>query len=197
MIPGAHFLDDLARRDRAVSLARYAVNGDHGRWLGDPVHEEVTQGRQWQWERAKARGEAWATRMVYSSCGDLAHWLLWRLGARGPQVNREEPEDGLRWRPGQNLIALSSSPAWVQAGGGREPKPGDVLHFDQHDGHVAVLLDLAAGETADYGQPYGKLRRREYEASGGGWRANGVKVTGWLDLDRVGLGAMPDLRGIE
>lgn len=195
MTLGGHFLDDLQRRELACRLARHGVNGEHGRAVGDPVHEEITQGRMRQWEEAMKAGAGWAQKMVYSSCGDLVHWVLWRLGVRSPSPNRDVPEDNLRWTVGANLARLNGAAAWRAAGGGREPQPGDMLHLDQHDGHVCVLLEWGdVVVTADYGQPYGRLRRRDRTADGGGgWRLNGKRLTGWLDLDHCEIGAAPTL----
>ena len=77
-----HFIDDTQRRDNAVRLVLYAVNAPVGRHMGDPVHEEVTESRYTQWRRARDAGQEWAKRMIYSSCGDLAAWMLYRLGCR-------------------------------------------------------------------------------------------------------------------
>jgi len=53
----------------------FACRSTMGRYQGDPVFEAVTEGRQ--------HGS-------YSACGDLGHWLLFRLGVRFPWVNRAE-----------------------------------------------------------------------------------------------------------
>lgn len=100
----------------------------------------------------------------YSSCADLAHWLLFCLGVRSPWVNRAEH---IGWRPARNVSALCWPPAPA-----REPHPtdqydaGDVLVIwsrqDTTDAHVLVVVTHLPDEhvlcTAEYGQPGGALR---------------------------------------
>lgn len=52
---------------------------DSGRNEDDPIYQGVTEGRDVPPFREK-----------YSSCGDLAHWLLFRLGSRLEMINRKE-----------------------------------------------------------------------------------------------------------
>ena len=200
----AHFLDDLTRRDTAIRLATYAVNGDKGRDRGDPVHEEVTEGRYAQWVDAKARKAPWAVGMVYSSCGDLVAWMLYRLGCRDERlVNRTADEGQTPWMPGRNVTNIVSHRAYCKAGRGAEPQPGDVLYeLRPAGGHLDVLesWDAAAGVAwvLAYGQPGGRRRRRSIRPDGrGGWLVDGVTLDGWLDLDGVAWAAEPDLSGVD
>lgn len=198
----AHFLDDLARRDNACALALYAVNGDKGRDVGDPVHEEVTEGRYRQWVDARARKQPWAMSMVYSSCGDLVAWVLYRLGCRDERlVNRTADEGQTPWMPVRNVTNITGSPHYHKAGRGAVPERGDILFTLKSGGHLAVLLEWneAAGTltSCDYGQPCGRKRTRAIKPDGrGGWLVDGVRLDGWLDLGAIEIGAEPDLSGV-
>lgn len=199
MTLGAHFLDDLQRRELACRLARYGVGGARGRSVGDPVHEEITEGRRRQYEVALKAGQEWARRMQsngggYHSCGDLAHWVLYRLGAREPLTNRTADEGQTPWMPARNITNITANKAYRKARGSEKPKPGDIL-FVRGPEHLAVLLEWGDGlvVTADYGQPYGALRERKATPSGGSWVIGGRLFDGWLDLDRVEWSAAPTL----
>lgn len=194
MTLAGHFLDTLDRRRVAVALARWAAVDDQGRprGLGDPVHEAVTEGRRMQYEKALAAGQEWAKKLPgYFSCGDLAHWLLARLGVRDERlVNRSDDGGVIPWRAAENLFRIQRHPAFVAAGGGKVPQPGDILHLLQHGGHVDVLLewDLVryVAVVAAYGQPYGAQRTRSIlPTKSGGWLLDGAPLTGWLDLDAL------------
>lgn len=55
-----------------------------------------------------------------TSCGFLPHYLLWRFGCTDSTlVNRSEPQDGFRFRIGENLSILQ--PIW-----GKRPRPSWV-----------------------------------------------------------------------
>ena len=203
----AHFLDDLARRDHACALALYAVNGDAGRGVGDPVHEEVTEGRRRQYETALKAGQAWALTLQrtgggYHSCGDLAAWVLYRLGCRDERLVNRTDDGGIRaWQPGRNVAAINGSRYYTKAGRGAVPDRGDILFLLKNGGHLAVLIewDDAGGTvtSADYGQPYGRKRVRKLRQDGrGGWTLDGSALDGWLDLGAVEMGAEPDLSGV-
>ena len=200
-VPAAHFIDDLKRREYAVALARYAVNGHHGRGVGDPIHEEVTEGRRKQYEDAMRAGAEWAKKMVpYQSCGDLIAWLLYRLGCRNERlVNRTADEGAVAWAPVKNVTNITGASGYRKAKGGAVPQPGDALFLLQHGGHLAVLLEWDEARrvavSADYGQPYGRLRERAIGPVHGGWTLGGVALDGWLDLDSVEWSASPDLTG--
>lgn len=136
-------------RHAAEDFLMMAAKDEHGRRQFDPLFEAVT-------ERRQSKG--------YSACGDLGHWVLFRLGFRFPWVNRAEHNG---WRVGKNLSLLCSS----VAGGsnpvarpprlGREVDAGDILVVNVHDvakSHVVVVLGPAVLEpravirTAEYGQ---------------------------------------------
>lgn len=205
MTLAGHFLDDLARaerRNQACALALYAVNGDAGRNVGDPIHEQVTEGRRRQWEEALAQGAAWAKEMLakgggYHSCGDLVHWTLHRLGAREPIINRTTDGGKTPWMPVKNITNVTGSAAYRKARNGGTPQPGDPMFLLHGGGHLDILLGWdEAGHTvtvAAYGQPYGRKRVRRLGGSDGHWTLDGSVLDGWLDLDAVEFTAEPDL----
>lgn len=159
-------------RDEAIRLAIHACNGFTGRVLGDPVFEEVTEGRA-KWPK-------------YSACGDLAHWILWMLRIR---ANRNDDGDGDPWKVGYNLSAIvyGMPGAFIWNAPGKRPKPGDILYVS-HPEHVCILLDISNGvaTTADYGQwdpntdkPCGRLVKRTFDCVSLGKR----RLRGWLDIE--------------
>src|SRR5215204_2214250 len=86
-------LDESLLRAAIVANARYGCNGAAGRNQGDPVFEEIVEGRQ-----------KWAG---YSSCADLVHWCLRRAGFRDERVlNREDDDGAVPWRPSVNVSRL-------------------------------------------------------------------------------------------
>ena len=198
-----HFIDDVQRRDNAVALALYAVNAPVGRHMGDPVHEEVTEGRYAQWRRARDAGQEWAKRMVYSSCGDLAAWMLYRLGCRDERLVNRTADEGVKdWIPGRNVSAITSHAAYRRATGtDAAPQPGDVMFLMlPPDGHISILCEWdeanAIAITADYGQPEGARRIRKIRKQGGRWTLDGAQIGGWLDLDRVAFDGPLNLDGV-
>lgn len=198
-----HFLDDLQRRDNACALALYAVDGDRGRDVGDPVHEEVTEGRRRQWEEARKAGAAWALAMTagYHSCGDLVAWMLYRLGCRDESLVNRSADGGIRaWQPGRNVSNITGSRHYRRARDGGTPQPGDVLFLLKAGGHLDVLLEWdEAGRTvtvAAYGQPYGRKKTRALRRTATGWTLDGSVLDGWLDLDAVPIDAAPDMMGV-
>lgn len=193
---GAHLLDALDSegkvkpercREVALALASYATNDGAGRDVGDPVHDEVTEGRTKANEERRAKG---SKEVPYSSCTDLATWMLDRLGCTDEAlVNRDDDGGRVPWKIGASLPHIVGYRAFVHAGGDRLPQPGDVLYLTDRGGHVCVLREWGAGVvvTDDYGQPYGRRRRRTLRQQGGGWTLDGRPLGGWLDLDRVPL----------
>ena len=181
-----HNLTDVRRV--AVELARWAVD-DGERKVGDPVHEWVTEGRRKQYEDALRRGASWAINMPagYSSCGDLAHWLLMCLGCRDERVVNRGDDGGIKgWAVGANISRLVSSP-WYRTD--LDPQPGDILQVASPH-HVAVLLERVSDDqwlTADYGQPYGKRRVCPVRRVRGGLQVRGRMLVGYVSLAKVPL----------
>ncbi len=145
----------------AAALLRYAVADGAGRSELDPVYRVITENRD---------GPTPALRARYSSCGDLAHWLLRCLGVRAAWLNRDDDGDGQPWRSGVNLNWLCPPPigrctlASPDLQG--SPAPGDIfVENNAHGGHVFCCIEYDPTTdtlvTAEYGQPGGvrKVRR--------------------------------------
>lgn len=193
-----HFLDtldsegrvrSLRRRDLALALAAYAVNDGQGRDAGDEVHELVTEGRTLANEQRRARG---SPEVPYSSCTDLATWVLASMGCVDESlINRSDDGGRIPWQIGASLPRLVRAPSYQQAAAGGTPAAGDILFLADRGGHVAVLRvwDELAGlvTTDDYGQPYGRRRHRTLMRQGGVWTLDGRPLGGWIDLDAVPL----------
>lgn len=177
-------------RQAACALALYAVDDDYkkGRVSGDPIHEEVTEGRRKAWEDARKKGAEWARTGTYSSCGDLAHWLLYKLGCREDWVNRREH---LGWKVQANIWKLVTCPAYVRKG---EPIPGDILHMVTpgipNSDHVCAIVARTFNDlwiTCDYGQPYGLKKDCPIDRQGDVTFVRGRLLKGYVDLSQVAL----------
>jgi len=186
-----YLLNEMERRVAAVSLARYAVDDAEGRKLGDPIHEWITEGRR---GRNESRMKKLGKPPSYSSCGDLAHWMLMCLGCRDERVvNRGDDGGTITWRSTVNISRLRYSPWFVPAGSPLAgPDVGDIIlvanQDDGYDSHVAVLLsieDTRQWVTADYGQPYGQRRVCQIVDTPRGRVVRGKRLRGWVDLGRV------------
>jgi len=145
--PSLSMPDYRALAERFLLLA---VNGEAGRTEQDPVYRAITEGRDFG--------------AGYSSCGDLCHWLLFRLGVREAWLNRAEHNG---WRQGKNIGRLMWSSHVARAPRQDELyEAGDILAVwnqpEGNDAHVLVALRDYQGciESADYGQPGGAIRRR-------------------------------------
>ncbi len=181
-------------RAAAVALARFAVDGKHGRKTGDVIHDWITEGRRAQYERALARGDAWAVKLSktggYSSCGDLLHWLYTMLGVRDELVINRTDDGGVKdWVPGPNISRLVGSKFYVRAGEGT-PEDGDGLHVANtaFDHHVAVLLERVSDDqwlSADYGQPHGQRRVCQLRDTYVGRIVRGRVLEGWVSLAKM------------
>jgi hypothetical protein len=149
-------IEDAIVREFATQLLNYAC----AKWTGgrdedDPVYREVTENR-----------DVGAMQRSYSSCGDLAHWVLFRLGCRSQFLNRQEHRG---WKPGKNVSLLAFSPVAENAQPSDRYAAGDVLIIwskeDGTDAHVMVALSHEPGDDeqssvltcAEYGQPGGKV----------------------------------------
>lgn len=143
---------DLWQR-AAVALDEWACGGDKGRDKRDPVYLSVVENRD----------GLLVPYNKYSSCGDRAHWRLWRLGVRAPFVNREErsplPHD---WHVGMNIAQLHSHGAPCmpgRPGADWVPEPGDeMLIWNSPTGNDAHSLSVLSydpethtARTANYG----------------------------------------------
>lgn len=151
---GLELSDELIHcyRLAAVALVHYACGpaprapGRGWRSKNDPVYLEVVEGR-----------DVGPRRKRYSSCADLAHWLVFRLGVRAHWINRDEH------RGFKDVVNLSRIAYCPEAETPRRIdhafEPGDLLvlwnRADTSDAHVNVCLehDTTARQllTGDYG----------------------------------------------
>lgn len=162
----------------AGTFLQYACDGSTGRAETDPIYQIVVEGRD---------GPSPQTRAKYSSCGDLAHWLYFRLGVRAGFVNRAEHTGWVvganlnRWvgKPiGPNPYAFKPSSSY-DLGAGDAFAPGDVIVIDNAwGGHVMCVTAWEPGarilHTAEYGKPGGKLGRHLIEPARQG--RNGLQL---------------------
>ena len=163
-------------REHVRTLCEYAVNGAVGRPESDPVYRMVTEDRD--------------TGSKYSSCGDLPHWLFYRLGIRMGWVNRDEHNG---WRVGLNIGDLVyTSGLGRPIGGMTHLHTGDVVavwnRADTTDSHILVVDRHIPGERIhswDYGQPGGRRRVRELRKVTGGWFLGNKKIQSILRLGDV------------
>lgn len=186
-----------AARVLARELMELAVGGVSGVRVYFPIYRLVTQGRD---------PGAW-----YSSCADLAHWLLWCLGVRCAFVNRAE-NGGFRSKATVNLLLAKPVGSGAEKCA-RLPTPrerfetGDIIiawaRPDAADAHVMVVdsFDGHVLRTWDYGQGpmkpeawkgnqehiEGRRRaRRAYPLASGLWRLeDGKTVRSVLPLATV------------
>lgn len=190
--PEPEAIDIAAYRLAACMLLTYAVDGSHRgeRVVGDPVYRVVVEGR---------------IGPKYSSCGDLAHWMLYRLGVRAPFVNRAEFREylgGHGWRVGLNLNLLVPPPIGTCPVAIRPSKleampdvqAGDLLQISNvYGGHqvcVSGREDTLAPDgspvvtltTAEYGQPGGKQKHHVLQLISGSLFLGANHVVSWLPL---------------
>ena len=136
----------LGWRNRALDLLDYACAGEYP--VGSERYLEITEGRH-------GKG--------YSSCGDLAHWLYYRLGFGCPWVNREANGG---WRCGHN-VSLLVSQSEPYAGG--TLYAGDVIIIANEwpsgrDAHVVCIREQLSRDmllTSESGLPGNGNRLRE------------------------------------
>ena len=144
-------INEASARSLANQLLTYSCNGDQGRpEKDDDVYDAITENRD-------SGGS-------YSSCGDLGHWLLYRLGVRLDMVNRKEHKG---WKMGLNVSKLAWCPYAKAPTKDNTFACGDIIIIWSQptgtDAHVmCVLEDRGEGSdreivTANYGQPGGKI----------------------------------------
>jgi len=124
-------------RDLALGWLEFAAGDNGGRAADDPVYRDITEGRD-------------PVGSKYSSCGDVAHWLLFRLGVRLEHVNRDEHEG---WKVGVNVSRLVRLRDEMRRQGflvdwrdAWEPEAGDIAivwsRADSRDAHVICVTEL-------------------------------------------------------
>jgi hypothetical protein len=166
-------------RALAVELVEYACGGADGRPETDAIYQAVTEGR-----------DSGAMQRRYSSCGDLAHWLLFRLGVRLPFVNRAEHRG---WTSGVNVSRLAfESVVDVDPPRSARFLPGDIGIIwskpDATDAHVFVIIEDAQPDAllvGEYGQPGGHVRARGVNYPHGLLHVGARSLHRLLRLDRL------------
>lgn len=183
--------DDESRRRYAVALLRRYLPSK----VGDDKFKEITQGRA---EAAKK------TKSFFSTCGELAMFLLERLGYLGPMLNREIKGDGatyksIDYRYGMNMSYIryrsEREGAWVQFDGDNTPKTGDILFVSNgppSTEHVCILKNIVGTtwNTFDAGQYTGSnLNQEAHECSRvlTNFLLGTRRLHGWVDITKLKL----------
>ena len=170
------------RRELALKLCSWATYQGQGAPTGSERYRVVTEGRTLPGGR-------------YSSCGDLAHWMLYSLGCRDRSLCNREALGG--WRVGQNLLLLDAHRELMRPWG--EPaEPGDLVLVEAKFEHVFIAKEWGPQwcVSYDYGQPGGEIKVRELGAPEllyEGWRVGDGQTLWILNLDRVSFEADPTL----
>lgn len=158
----------------AVALCEYACGWEKGRAKDEAPYIEVTERRDGPGPRQRAD---------YSSCGDQAWWLLYRLGLRRPWMNRAA--NGT-YNIGMNVADLTGCPIHVSGPFGADfaPQPGDILEIwnssTTRDAHVCIVLATPLDghlRTANYGAggmspslaPGSNIAQSPFARAGDGW----------------------------
>lgn len=195
--PEAFVTEDLneyepaARREFAMTLLDIFVPSK----VGEDEFMTITQGRA---ETAKA------TKGFFSTCGELAMFLLHQMGYRGECLNRgllaKHGEEFRAYRYGQNMAYLFTR---AKKGGhfvpfiaGKQPLPGDICYITNADGsgeHVLVFKEMQGDTLVSYdgGQTFStnkwdqcaKIRERKLVGKQLGDRT----LHGWLDISTLKL----------
>lgn len=139
-------------------------------------------------ERIRAAG---ADPARYSTCGELPGHVADVIGAKGGLERR-----GLA----SVMTAGKANGAWVEAGAGRRPRPGDFLVIGDRAGsisHVSIAIDTEGStwRTADAGQGPRDRQAAAYVERSWNERAGTLgapqgstaaprSLLGWVDIDR-------------
>jgi hypothetical protein len=149
------------------------------------------------------RRDRGAMKARYSSCGDLAHWMLFHAGCRQPWINRDEhtegdagPRDG--WDGGVNVSRLAFDAPCRKLGPHPGFETGDVLIVWNSpkgtDAHVIVVYSFDPTSqrlvTAEFGQPGGGVQDRTLIRRNGEWFIHSValgprRIQRWLPFAAV------------
>ncbi len=155
-----------------IALCYYAVDGENGRTVGDPVFEMVTEGRQSRQDKLCLQNPKIKR---YSACGDLGHWVLKSIGCEDETlVNRSDDGGKTPWMDTKNLIMLDTSKYWQwwSSRGDKIPETGDIIIVSPPE-HVLILesmnIDMnlgedQTGEVTVY--EYGKIHKKTLKAAG-------------------------------
>ena len=146
-LPWIDPIDPRAPGSIAVYLVEYACDGRKGRpERGDAVYDAVTEHRD--------------TFSGYSSCADLAHWMLYRLGIRLGFINRVEHKG---WQQQVNLSRLAYCQQARSVNAKTRFSAGDIIiQWNKptgQDGHVMCVIEDRDDvvEVAQYGSPGGSI----------------------------------------
>jgi hypothetical protein len=175
------------RQVAAVLLDKYVPSN----W-GDPAFQEIINGDY--------QGGG-------TTCGFLAHWLLWRIGCRTRTlVNRTDAESGLSYVIGRNISRLRWN-AFFKVYGGGLPGTGDIVFtsngppntehvfcFLRAEGDTWISADAGQTNPAD-GRQCARIRRRTFKNGSLTSELSTRKIQGWLPLDRLILTAPATLCG--
>lgn len=181
-------------RQLAVALTEHACGYDRGRSKTDPVYIEVSE------------NEHGVPRARYSSCADLAFWLLERLGCREDFLNRASLGG---WVPGVNVSRLAFCRYARKPDDDWAPQPGDIVMVwnGEHgnDAHVMVALELRDGKlrTGNYGvggmsaaaSPGARISAAPLTWHNGLWWYGAKRVQRAIDITTVPLTAEPNIDG--
>jgi len=182
---------EFLKRAYAMKLMSLYVPSDYT----DKRFEEITQGR------AQA---ARKTNSFFSTCGELVMFLLYRMGYRGPILNRDlAKEDGgpRKYAYGQNMSRIFNTSkkegVWVPFKQGMTPNPGDccfVSNGPPRSEHVFVFKEHFVRDGSLYWRTYdagqgGRVTQaaKVCERQVKGTRAGGKSCYGWINIDRIEL----------
>lgn len=205
VVGGSDVLDDLVLqlRKQLVAWWEWACCAPEATHVAthDPRYRIVTEGR----------GRDYLAHKPASSCGDLPHFGLEKIGVRLPWVNREATL-GNRWRGSWlNINQLCPPPigACPEAQDWTPDAPvdgGDVVIVANHwpsgsDAHAVCVLSAAQGgaglevgashtrwSTAEYGNEHGdptNVGGLRYRTLRSGHLLGPRRIRVWLSLDRV------------
>jgi hypothetical protein len=159
-------------------LVEEACGGKQGRNENDPVYQQVTEGR-----------DVGAAQKSYSSCGDLAHWMLYRMGVRSDYVNRNENGG---WKAAQNISNLAfKCPAAEVPSLNTQYKPGDIAliwnNSDGTDAHAMVVVEQKGNQlvVGEYGQPGGAIHTRTIKTQEGAAFVGKRQIQRVIPLDKA------------
>jgi hypothetical protein len=166
------------RQDYVKEMIDWACGPPKGRNENDPIYQEVTEGR-----------DVGAFQKSYSSCGDLANWMLYSMGVRSSYVNRDENGG---WKVGQNINNLANKcPAAASPTPNQGYSPGDIILVwnkpDGTDAHAIVVVEQQGNKlvTGEYGQPGGAVKSRTISIKDGQPFLGSRQIQRVLPLDQV------------
>jgi hypothetical protein len=199
---------ETALREYVEQLMSYYVPST---WE-DQAMVEITQGR------AQA---ARKTNNFFSTCGELCHWVLERIGYRGPVLNRtiNEPKCKKKWKDQLNIGRLyftaMKKGVFVRSKPGITPNMGDLVFIYQalpkgkmKREHVLVFkeqfikdgqLYWRSWDAGQGGRITQKSRICERKVKTGKYHTTlgGRRVAGWVNIALLDLTARANLHSPE